>query len=308
MPHQCTDCGRGFEDGSKEMLSGCPNCGGTTFQFQPEGIDEETVEDSPSPPDPPESEVDSTVARTVGNAATAVRDFMGSESRSAGSPRDGPEPQSTPNSQPSASTSTHSSPDEPSVSSGTAETQQSTPQESSRSPADSSGSDGDTTPSEEYVQPPGSPNGDSSRGSTPRGGNTPDSHPNASHSQDDSSDSGGIAADSSSQEDSAQASARSEVVPSDDLPPAPDTPVREPPAPADDTSALGDDQVPSRGDDQPDLEELREQLNEQFESIRVLAPGQYELNLMELYDREEYIIALQEDGKYTIQVPERWKD
>jgi predicted nucleic acid-binding Zn-ribbon protein len=29
---------------------------------------------------------------------------------------------------------------------------------------------------------------------------------------------------------------------------------------------------------------------------------------MELYDREEYIIALQEDGKYTIQVPERWED
>jgi predicted nucleic acid-binding Zn-ribbon protein len=27
---------------------------------------------------------------------------------------------------------------------------------------------------------------------------------------------------------------------------------------------------------------------------------------MELYDREEYIIALQEDGKYTIQVPDRW--
>jgi predicted nucleic acid-binding Zn-ribbon protein len=29
---------------------------------------------------------------------------------------------------------------------------------------------------------------------------------------------------------------------------------------------------------------------------------------MELYDREEYIIALQEDGRYTIQVPENWHD
>ncbi|PSQ24287.1 hypothetical protein BRD06_07885, partial [Halobacteriales archaeon QS_9_67_15] len=36
-------------------------------------------------------------------------------------------------------------------------------------------------------------------------------------------------------------------------------------------------------------------------------PGQYELNLMELYDREEYIIALQEDGRYSIQVPETWR-
>ncbi|PSP17737.1 hypothetical protein BRC62_04250, partial [Halobacteriales archaeon QH_10_67_13] len=59
-------------------------------------------------------------------------------------------------------------------------------------------------------------------------------------------------------------------------------------------------------DDRPDLSELREELNDQFESIKVLQPGRYELNLMELYDREEYIIALQEDGKYSIQLPEQW--
>ena len=29
---------------------------------------------------------------------------------------------------------------------------------------------------------------------------------------------------------------------------------------------------------------------------------------MELYDREEYIIALQEDGRYSIQVPEAWRE
>ena len=59
--------------------------------------------------------------------------------------------------------------------------------------------------------------------------------------------------------------------------------------------------------DRPDLSELRRELNDQFESIRVVEPGQYELNLMELYDREEYIIALQEDGRYSIQVPETWR-
>ena len=48
------------------------------------------------------------------------------------------------------------------------------------------------------------------------------------------------------------------------------------------------------------------QLNAQFESIKILEPGQYELNLMELYDREEYIIALQENGRYVIQVPDQW--
>ena len=60
--------------------------------------------------------------------------------------------------------------------------------------------------------------------------------------------------------------------------------------------------------DRPELDELRRELNEQFESIRIVAPGQYELNLMELYDREEHIIALQEDGRYVIQVPESWRD
>jgi hypothetical protein len=66
--------------------------------------------------------------------------------------------------------------------------------------------------------------------------------------------------------------------------------------------------IAEQAEDRPDLEQLREELNDQFESIRVLKPGHYELNLMELYDREEYIIALQEDGRYTIQVPDRWRD
>jgi predicted nucleic acid-binding Zn-ribbon protein len=37
-----------------------------------------------------------------------------------------------------------------------------------------------------------------------------------------------------------------------------------------------------------------------------VSPGQYELNLMELYDREEYIISLREDGRYVIEVPDSW--
>jgi len=42
MPHQCTNCGRTFADGSKEMLSGCPDCSGTKFQFRPDGFDTDT--------------------------------------------------------------------------------------------------------------------------------------------------------------------------------------------------------------------------------------------------------------------------
>lgn len=161
MPHRCTECGHTFEDGSKEMLSGCPECGGNKFQFLPDGA-------TPAP-DP------STGAETP------------------------PEPESDP------------------------------------------------TP-----------------GST------------------------------SDREDRAQADARSSVVDANELPPSAKDP--EPEAetePADEGT--------------PDLSQLRDELNDQFESIRIVDHGQYELNLMELYKREEFIIALQENGRYVIEVPESFR-
>lgn len=247
MPHECTDCNRTFADGSKEMLSGCPECGGNTFQFKPAGQEEGPTEsDAPDPPEPPEPAVDSSVARTVGNAATAVRDLVGSSE----SPSDtGVDP---PAQQPSKS---------------------STP--ASRSPSTSGGPESPST-----------------------GASTPET------------------------EDDAQASARSDIVEPDELPPSPEHPAidgesetsQQSPAGRSSSATDGTPNRPDSGDDdvdkseRPDLSQLREELNEQFESIRVLNPGQYELNLMELYNREEYIIALQEDGKYTIQVPERWEE
>jgi predicted nucleic acid-binding Zn-ribbon protein len=240
MPHQCTDCGRRFDDGSKEMLSGCPDCGGNKFQFHPDGVDDpagsEEPPDPPEPPEPPEPAVDSTVARTVGNAATAVRDLVGGDS---------------------------------------------TPPE----PADA-----------DAAEPLESPAADSATADSP-------------------------AARIAERENEAQASARSEVVSPDDLPAAsrsstttsqsrqstPGSTAGSTDSTTPDPSSV-DERAAAERQDRPDLSELREELNEQFESIRVLEPGQYELNLMSLYDREEYIIALQEDGKYTIQVPERWEE
>ncbi len=159
MPHQCTECGHTFEDGSKEMLSGCPECGGNKFQFLPEDATEsepttETESDEPSVPDPSEP------------------------------------------------------------------------------------------------------------------------------------------ADSPSGEDRAQADARSAVVGDDELP----------------TATSGTRPEPeSETEERPDLSRLREELNDQFESIRIVDHGQYELNLMELYKREEFIIALQENGRYVIEVPESFR-
>jgi predicted nucleic acid-binding Zn-ribbon protein len=263
MPHQCTDCGRTFDDGSKEMLSGCPDCGGNKFQFHPDGVDADPPggDEPPEQPEPPEPAADSSVARTVGNAATAVRNLVGGDSS-------GSEPADADVDRPASAESTPPSPE-------------------SSDPA------------------------------------------NAATSPESSGE--GMAGT----EDEAQASARSEVLGPDDFPTASDAPGESterdlpggmqnpttPPSPEPSESEPSESEPsesepsePSESaessqqehEERPDLSELREELNEQFESIRVLEPGQYELNLMSLYDREEYIIALQEDGKYTIQVPERW--
>ncbi|WP_276273401.1 Zn-ribbon domain-containing protein [Haloarcula litorea] len=224
MPHQCTNCGRAFDDGSKEMLSGCPDCGGNKFQFQPDGVDETPDPDAepPEPPEPPGG--DSTVARTVGKTAATVRDIVGG----------GDDPTAGVDADP--------------------------------------GQAGETATAE------------------------------------------GVEAGTADTEDAAQASARGEMVGPEELPtdvstdadhsfqPVESTDVDEAPdAPDADTPDGADGTAEA---DRPDLQELREELNDQFESIKVVEPGQYELNLMELYDREEYIVALEEDGRYSIQVPE----
>ncbi len=139
------------------------------------------------------------------------------------------------------------------------------------------------------------------------------------------SDDESITAQMGETEDDAQRSARSDVVSPDELPSresaAPggmrDDATGEPSERADrppSSEAADVKDRPSAGDvasepddDSPNLDELREELNSQFESIKVLDPGKYELNLMELYDREEYIISLQEDGRYVIEVPESWR-
>ena len=41
MPHQCLKCGRIFEEGSSQLLMGCPDCGGNRFFFTKKPLDEE---------------------------------------------------------------------------------------------------------------------------------------------------------------------------------------------------------------------------------------------------------------------------
>jgi predicted nucleic acid-binding Zn-ribbon protein len=55
-------------------------------------------------------------------------------------------------------------------------------------------------------------------------------------------------------------------------------------------------------------EEARRRLMDQFETIRIVEPGSYELNLMNLYEEDEKIIALQEDGRYQVSLPSTFDD
>ena len=227
MPHECTNCGLTFPNGSKEMLSGCPDCGGNKFQFRPSGGSTENGRPSPTPDsDTPDPTIEpDTADPATGNSNARSRP-------TSGTPSDiGPDPEGTSSSTPS-----------------------------DRRPAESS-------------DPPGD-------------------------------------APSTDPENRAQASARRTVP--EDLPRSDPRNSQHP-----DPSGSGTPETPSETEthsdgsetaETPDIAELREELDEQFESIKIHAPGEYELNLMELYDREEHIIALQEDGRYVIDVPGSWRE
>ena len=275
MPHQCTGCGHTFEDGSKEMLSGCPDCGGNKFQFRPasasatatataSGSKPASESESERAAEPEPSQGTSSVAETVGRATTKVRDFVSA----------GPDPEPGSDLDPEFDSNSDSDPDPNAEWPDDAE---SVPDDAESTLNDSVASDDDIIDAD-------------ARANARAGDET---------------------------EDIAQASARSDVVSESELSSAADDPDdagRGDPADADDAASAipggeptTDGRVVSEpSGDEPDMAELREQLNDQFESIKILEPGQYELNLMELYDREEYIIALQENGRYVIQVPDQW--
>jgi len=219
MPHQCTNCERVFPDGSKEMLSGCPDCGGNKFQFKPDSSTPTPTlgDDGPDAPSPPSTDD----AHTPNGSSVSD---------------DSP----TPDAQGSVSPST----------TGT---------------RGDTGTDADTDTDADYIEAESDP--------------------------------------SVLEEDTAQADARRDVVTRDEL----DDAASAPPPSADDAARA----IPPDSDDpadDPGLEDLRAELNDQFESIKIVEPGQYELNLMELYDRQECIISLQEDGHYVIEVVDTWRD
>ena len=234
MPHQCTSCGRVFPDGSKEMLSGCPDCGGNKFQFKPKGRSETAPDASSGTPD----------------SASGTPD------------------------------SASGTPDSPS------------------DPVGSSDVDSDPTTEPSETPSSGVTTGSGSSEQRSELASTPD----ASAVDPERDTDGSQQLNETESENTAQASARSDVVTPDEL----DRASRSiSPDANDDDDPVSTGSEPE-ADERPGIENLRDELNDQFESIRIVSPGQYELNLMELYDRQEYIISLQEDGRYVIEMPDAW--
>ena len=311
MPHECTTCGRKFDDGSKEMLSGCPNCGGNKFQFQPAGrgsgaADAPEGKQSPTADAEPSTDLDA----TADAEPPADADPSTSIDATADVEREMPE-----------LSKDHDAAGADAASAGTGA--------GADTPADGTAGTADT-PGD------GTPGTDDPAGATARSG------------FDDEFEDAEIADDVAA-EDTAQNDARTSQATLDDISEArrkmeaaaeeqlsdadekdgergrgtPQGPPRDPPSSEeaeafDISGAVGPEdgdpveKQPVGGstgepaepvtDADSDLSALREELNDQFESIKITAPGQYELNLMELYDRKEYIISLQEDGRYVIEM------
>jgi predicted nucleic acid-binding Zn-ribbon protein len=251
MPHQCTNCGRAFSDGSKEMLSGCPDCGGNKFQFRPEG----TVEggDARQSPDDARTPTDADASQSAGgDAPDAAGSDPGAAARAGAAVRDW-------------------------VGLGGDDADERT--DDDIIVADETPADADT---EDRAQ------------ASARGDVVSEDELTAMADEDAAATSDADEGDASADRGESPPAERADVDAEETPPDA---------ASAGDAAAARDDAA-----DRPGLDELREELNQQFESIRIVSPGQYELNLMELYDREEYIISLQEDGRYVIEVPDRWGD
>lgn len=336
MPHQCTSCGYVFSDGSKEMLSGCPECSGTTFQFHPNAL---SIPESPSDESPP-TDSESRVEKHLGKATSKVRRLMSSSDSQTAS-----HTTNVDNGSPSAEFPSSPSGSEPAEEMRTESIEpfSGEPNRAETITANSIGTGSSTAQSTSTSEPADSQSTDRTDTSIDQ------SDTSTAHDEHEHTGGADVLGDTDAvrePEDAAQATARSELISSDILaarandsttaesasrsrsemdshPSHSDSSSRSPHSNSDSSSPLspqdsdtdphGPSPPPSDGrivrsptGEQPDLSDLRRELNDQFESIKIVEPGEYELNLMDLYDREEYIIALQENGRYVIQMPETW--
>jgi len=274
VPHECTNCGRQFDDGSKEMLSGCPNCGGNKFQFQPPG--RAAADDSAA------SDTSATEASEPADAETPAAD----EVPDADAEREVAEP---------AEGSVEAAPETPA--SETADREPTAADDGEPDVAEAAGGLGEEFRDAELEDEVAAENRAQSDARSSAA--SPDEIDEARRKTADAEEATGSPSRGTPQGPPTE-------TPTDDDPDqfdisgavGPDEDVEKQPV----AGSAPEHEEPISEDEDADLSSLREELNDQFESIKITAPGQYELNLMELYDRKEYIISLQEDGRYVIEM------
>lgn len=110
--------------------------------------------------------------------------------------------------------------------------------------------------------------------------------------------------DDTSNEDESQQVARTEFVDEDSLP-SPSVIEALQSSPDDQTKPESE---PTVENNEPtpavetvnNIEEVQQRLNEQYDGIRVVRQGRYEINLTQLYRGHDYVIEIGDDGAYTV--------
>ena len=75
MPHQCLKCGKVFEEGSAQLLKGCPDCGGNRFFFTKEPLNEverEAITEKVG------KDINTTIMELIGDQSDGIIDKSGS--------------------------------------------------------------------------------------------------------------------------------------------------------------------------------------------------------------------------------------
>ncbi len=74
MPHQCLKCGKIFEQGSSQLLKGCPECGGNRFFFTKEPLNDEQREKIT---DEVGKDINDTIVELIGSKGEKIVDKSG---------------------------------------------------------------------------------------------------------------------------------------------------------------------------------------------------------------------------------------
>jgi predicted nucleic acid-binding Zn-ribbon protein len=108
-------------------------------------------------------------------------------------------------------------------------------------------------------------------------------------------------------EDASQRSARTDMVDKDELPRKLDL-NQTPENTSQEKESTSDIPTQPIVNAEQDVSQVEDILNNQFEGIKIIEPGEYQINLTKLFEGDSHIITLHEDGKYVVNVSKTFED